>query len=236
MNKNVSFCIKNSEGLVSLIRILTIKPDGSCYIDYENKNNKYHYSLHPPDKDHINGQMHIKKGQKIVHKRKIPKFHDFNENRVFESVLILESELGNSGKQIPEYVNVLEIPKNHTAHIMFIRSNKVHGQIKSAFISNRLAAQSDESNIPYTVFCGVENMPDANYYLAHNIQPMDNYLSDYIHNIKMQYIKTSEIINEKENIFHLRHPFLDTDIEIRIKKEDLEKYEVINNEDCAAMI
>lgn len=227
MNKKISFCIKNSEGLVSLIRILTIKPDGSCYIDYGN--NKYHYSLHPPNKKRINGQMHIKEGQKIVHKRKIPKFHDFNEHRVFESVLILESELGNLEKQIPEYVNVLEIPKNHMAHIMFVRSDKMYGQIKAAFISDQKTAQSDESNIPYPVFCGVEDMPDTNYYLAYNIQPVDNYLAKCIHIFKMKYIKSGETINKKEKIFHLRHPFIDTDIEVRIKKEDLNKYLDFNN-------
>jgi len=37
MNRTVSFCIKNQQGRVSLIRILKIQPSGACYIDYEKK-------------------------------------------------------------------------------------------------------------------------------------------------------------------------------------------------------
>lgn len=78
MNKTIAFCIKNQQGLVSLTRILTIKPDGSCYISYGSRKSNYHFSLHPPDKNHVNGQMHIKQKRKMIFKREVLGFHDFN--------------------------------------------------------------------------------------------------------------------------------------------------------------
>ncbi|WP_040197747.1 hypothetical protein [Candidatus Soleaferrea massiliensis] len=226
MNKTLSFCVKNQDGLVSLIRFLTIKPDGSCYINYNSKKSLYHFSLHPPSIKYVNGQMHIKTKRKIIFKRTIPKFSDFNFHRCFESVLILEPELRHSPRKILDCVKILELPKNHMVHFMLIRSDKAWGHIEEAFISDKPTSQPNESIISYPVFCGIEDLPNANYYLTYNIEPIDKTVIDYVSSIKMQNIKSGLIKRNVNHILHIRHPFLFTDIEICITGEDFAKYEV----------
>ena len=226
MNRTVSFCIKNQQGLVSLIRILKIQPSGACYIDYEKKNNNYHLSLHPPNEHNSNGQMHIKADRKIIFKRTIPNFHDFNAHRCFESVMILESELRKPSEKISSSVVMLEVPKNHLIHVMFVRSDKAWGSIKSAFISDKPNKQIGETIISYPVFYSIEDMPNANYYLTYNIQAIDATVLDYIDSFKEHYVR-SELKEKNDNhILHVRHPFISTDIEISITSEDIAKYQV----------
>lgn len=71
-------------------------------------------------------------------------------------------------------------------------------------------------------------MPDANYYLTYNIQPVDKVVSDYVDSIKMQYIDSGLIKKGNDSILHVRHPLLSTDIEICITNEDIAKYEKQN--------
>ena len=219
MNKSVSFCVKNQDGLISLIRILKIQPNGACYVDYDKKNNDYHFSLHPPTEKYSNGQMHIKQKGRIIFKREIPEFHDFNKNRIFESVLILETELRPPLVKIPESVIQLDLPKHHMIHIMFGRSKKDWGSVKSFFISDQPYKQDNETRLPYPVFYSIEDMPDTNYYLAYNIQPIDKNISIYIENEKLQYIKNNKMKIGDRHITHLRHPILATDIEISINPQ-----------------
>ncbi|ACL77446.1 hypothetical protein [Ruminiclostridium cellulolyticum] len=224
MNKTISFCVKNQEGLVSLIRILKIQPDGACYIDYGKKNNNYHLSLHPPNEQYSNGQMHIKENGKIILKRIIPDFHDFNKHRCFESVMILESELRKSSAKISNSVVLLELPKNHMVHIVFVRSDKTWGSIKSAFISDKPNKQINENITPYPVFYSIEDMPNANYYLTYNTQPIDTAVLDYVASVKEHYVRSQYMKKSDNHILHVRHPFLSTDIEISITSEDIAKY------------
>lgn len=226
MNKTVSFCVKNQHGLVSLIRILKIQPNGACYIDYGKKNNNYHMSLHPPNKYNINGQFHIKKDGLIVFKSTVPDFHNFNAHRCFESVMILESELRKPSEKIPNSVVMLEVPQNHFIHIMFIRSDKAWGSIKAAAISDKPYKQIDETIISYPVFYSIEDMPNANYYLTYNIQAIDAALSDYIADIKENFVRSKLKGKNGNCILHVRHPFISTDIEISITAEDIAKYQI----------
>lgn len=231
MNKKMSFCIKNADGEVSLIRHLTIKSDGSCYISYDNRKNEYHFSLHAPNKNYKNGQMHLKEKKRIVFKCEIPKFYDFNEHRISESILILGSELSCTEIKIHKNVKVLEIPNDYMAHIIFIRSDKIYGKIKEAFISNEITESPDEIKIRYPVFYSVEDMPGANYYLTYYMGPIDKYVWDYINIAKYYAINTRwkeiKLGIDRGNgmcVFFIRHPFINTEIEICVTNEDVEKY------------
>lgn len=230
MNRTISFCVKNHQGQISQIRTLTIKSGGACYINYDNKINDYHFSLHTPNEKNINGQMHIKEHRKIVYKQTVTNFHDFNSHRCFESVIILESELRDTEKEISQSVNILELPENHMVHIVFIRSNKSWGAIQAAFFSDKPTSQPDEKNIPYQVFCRVEDMPDANYYLTYNIMPINKAVSDLVNSAKGAYINNIQKAIVDNRIFHVRHPFLNSDIEICITNQDVLKHKNSNHE------
>jgi len=231
MNKTISFCVKNQEGLVSLTRILKIQPNGACYIDYERKKASYHFSLHAPNEYNSEGQMHIKVNDQIIFKRKIPDFYDFNKHRCSESIIILEQELRKQSAKISNSTVLLEVPKNHMVHIMLVRSDKAWGSIKAAFISDKPKSQEDETIIPYPVFCSIEDMPNANYYLTYNIQPIDKAFSDYVNSVKKQYVRTGLKNRSDNHIIHVRIPFLSSDMELSITAEDILNYSKDDTED-----
>ncbi|QSX04784.1 hypothetical protein JYG23_08695 [Sedimentibacter sp. zth1] len=228
MNKTISFCVKNDQGFISLVRILKIQPSGACYIDYDKKNNNHHLSLHTPNQQNIDGVMHIKNKGKIVFQKSIPNFYNYNSNRCLESIMIMETELRENNDEIPESIITLKIPKNHCVHILLIRSDKKWGSIKSAFISDKPCKQDDENKIQYPVFYSIEDMPDTNYYLTYNIQPISKIVSDYIVNFKKEYIQ-SHSLSSNNMFFQIRHPFMATDMEISLTLKEALKYASSNN-------